>query len=337
MRRDRDVMERLAAADPAPDAERLSREEQREAEALLARLLATPVGPAADRTRPRFPGVRRRTLLVALGSAFAAVAGVAAIGLLETSAPGDGGIVEKAIAAVTREDAVHHVLGRTRATGSGFDEGGQTVYFESWHTTGGRIHAKAFAANGMRRGRLVAEEAGKRRRDRTSGPALRYDPRENTVYPSAFGRAPDADAVPDIDPFADPGVRLRELEREGRLRLEDTTSVGGRRAYRLVSDSATRWRGFTFDRVEYLVDADTYLPLAQRVLARVESDRTTYELSTRYLTYERVPLDSRSRAELDLDPHPDATCATGAGDISGRGLGFPNPCRSDMENRSGAP
>ena len=48
---------------------------------------------------------------------------------------------------------------------------------------------------------------------------------------------------------------------------------------------------------------------------------------TRYLAYEHLPLDARSRSDLDLDPHPRATCATGAGELRGpRGLGNPNPC-----------
>jgi hypothetical protein len=200
------------------------------------------------------------------------------------------------------------------------------------------VHQKVFAASGERRGKLIGESAGQRRPGRTSGPALRYDPRENTILPSGFGRAPDAGEVPDIDPFADPGARLRELERQGRLRLADTTTFAGRRAFRLVSDSSTRWRGFAFERVEYLVDADTYLPLAERVLARVDSGRT-YRLFTRYLVYERLPLDRRSRGQLDLDPHPGARCAPGAGELRGeRALGFPNPCPPpDRRSADGAP
>jgi hypothetical protein len=48
---------------------------------------------------------------------------------------------------------------------------------------------------------------------------------------------------------------------------------------------------------------------------------------TRYVVYARLPLNARSRAKLDLDPHPGARCAPGADKIMGRGtLGFPNPC-----------
>ena len=60
MRRHDELMERLAAADPVRDPEELTPEDQREADALLARLLATPVEPAAEPRRPRSQLRRRR-------------------------------------------------------------------------------------------------------------------------------------------------------------------------------------------------------------------------------------------------------------------------------------
>jgi hypothetical protein len=323
MPRDQDLMERLAAADPLAGADQLSPDDQREAEALLTRLRATP-GPEAQGAgawRRRAP---RRALLAA-GAAVAAAAALIALDLLDSDTPGTD-VVELAVAAVTREDSVYHVLQRVRAPIAGIPESDRAVYLESWHSSDGRIHVKSFAADGARRGELLSEEAGRRRPGRRFWPALRYHPRENTVYPSGLGRAHDADPVPEIDPFADPGARLRQLERQGRLRLAETTRFAGRRAYRLVMDSPARWRGFTFERVDYLVDSETYFPLAQRVSARVDSGRT-YRYVARYLAYERLPLDARSRAQLDLDSHPGATCAPGAGKLRGdRGLGFPNPC-----------
>jgi hypothetical protein len=324
MRPDRDPMQMLAAADPLRDGVQLTHVEEREAEALLARLLATPAGPGTEERRARRPRLRRWALAAA-GVACSAAAAFAAVNLVDSDGPGPG-VIEKAVAAVTREDVVYHVLQRTHPTATGFPEGGQTVYSESWHTTDGRVHVKMFAADGSRRGRLLDELAGRRRPGRTSGPALRYDPRENTITESGFGRAPDADAVPDIDPFGDPGAQLRALQEQGRLRLAGTTRVGGRRAYRLVSDSTTRWRSFAFERVEYLVDSETYLPLSQRVSARVDSERT-YKLFTRFLDYERLPLSEKNRAFLDLDPHPGAKCSRHAGELRGeRGVGFSNPC-----------
>jgi hypothetical protein len=332
MRPDRELMERLVAADPTPDAERLSPDEQREAEALLAHLLATPTGPPTDRRPVRRPRVGRRALLVAVGAACAAAAAVAAIELFDSGAPTDARIVEKAVAAVTRADAVYHVLERRQATGRGFPEGGQTFYFESWRTTDGRIHEKEFAASGARRGKLRRETAGRLRPGSTLGPALTYDVRRNTIYPTGVGR-PDVGSVPDIDPFSDPGARLKELQRRGQLRVAETTRFDGRRAYRLVADAPSRWHSFTFEGIEYLVDAETYLPLTQSVSARVHQQvyggadfERTYRLSTRYLIYERLPVNARSRAQLDLDPHPGATCAPGAAKLRGLGPGFVNPC-----------
>ena len=67
MRRHEELMGRLAAADPVRDREPLTPEAQREADALLARLLATPVEPATAPRRPRSQ-LRRRALAVATGS-----------------------------------------------------------------------------------------------------------------------------------------------------------------------------------------------------------------------------------------------------------------------------
>jgi hypothetical protein len=186
-------------------------------------------------------------------------------------------------------------------------------------------------------GRRLDVCAGRLRPGSTLGPALTYDVRRNTIYPTGVGR-PDVDSVPEIDPFSDPGARLEELQRRSQLRVAGTTRVGGRRAYRLVADAPSRWRSFTFEGVEYLVDAETYLPLTQRVSVRVDS-RPGYSLFIRYLVYERLPLDARSRAQLDLDRHPGAACAPGVAKLQGGlGPGFANLCPpSDATAPSRAP
>ena len=80
------------------------------------------------------------------------------------------------------------------------------------------------------------------------------------------------------------------------------------------------------ERVEFLVDAETYLPLATHFTQRLQNGERI-DLFIRYLVYERLPLNARTRAQLDLDPHPGAKCAPGADKTMGRGsLGFPNPC-----------
>ena len=245
--------------------------------------------------------------------------------LLSGGTSGGGGVVDKAVAAVTRDDVVYHVVQRTHDTTPG--EPARAAYLESWHTTDGLMHEKVFAARGNRRGPLLGEMAGRRRPGRSSGPALAYDPRENTITRIGFGRARDADSVPDLDPFGDPSARLRTLQQRGELRAAGTTRFAGRRAYRLVARSAS-WRDFDYERIEFLVDAETYLPLAQRVSVRVNPD-LAYRFFTRFLVYERSPLDARSRGLLALDPHPGATCRTGR--ASGKsGLGFPDPCRGSQ-------
>lgn len=318
----RDLMERLVAADPAPDAEQLNAAEQNKADALLRRLLDSSAPPVVP---PRRAGPLRwrRWMLVAAGAACSVLAAVAAIDLLDSDAPG-AGVVEKAVAAVSEEDAVYHVLRRTLVPGEFLSGESRTVYSESWHTTNGRKHEKLFLGRAGRRGRLGFELAGQRRPGRTSGPALRYDPASNTIYRSGFGQAAGENDPPYIDPYADPGISLRALEQQGRLRLTGTTKVGDRRAYRLASEPSGSPP--ERERVEFLVDAKTYLPLAETRWWRVASGRT-HRFATRYLVYERLQLDARSRAQLDLDPHPGATCATGAGKLrTDRPLGFPNPC-----------
>jgi hypothetical protein len=316
-----ELMERLAMADPLPDAERLTPDEQRAADVLLARVLATPV--SGERGLPARPRVRRWAL-AATATACVALVAFAAANLLDSEAPGPD-VVELAVAAVSDDDAVYHVVERLRASGS-VPGAGQRIDRESWHTTDGRVHQKLFAPRGERRGRLVAEHAGRRTPGRRGGPVLRWDARSNTIYSNRFGTSPGSRGAPGVDPFGDPGPGLRALESEGRLRVAGRAEVDGRRAYRLTSGYVEGFIRGTRERVVFLVDAETYLPLASRFTQR-SPDGNNFELSTRYLVYERLPLDARSRAQLDLDPHPGAKCAPGANETMGTGsLGFPNPC-----------
>ena len=250
----------------------------------------------------------RLRVLAAAGVA-TAVAAFAAINLVD----GDGGgrgVVDKAIAAVAREDSVYHILERKRGTGTVPGARVGPFYFESWYSSDGRRHEKVFSAEGGVRGRLLEEVAGRRRPGLLSGPLLRYDPRADRVYPSGFARGADADELPFVDPHGDPGAALRELEAQGLLSSDGETRIGGVRAYRRVSEPVSEVGGV--HRVRYLVDSETYLPLVQRWSLRQDSGETIGFVS-RFLVYERLPLDARSEAKLDLDPHPGATCAIGAG------------------------
>jgi hypothetical protein len=304
-----DLMERLAAADPLRD-EQLSPDDQREADALLARLLATPVA------RPR--RARRRALVV-VAAACAALAAVAAIDLLGSGTPGSG-VIDRAVAAVTRGGVVYHVVEFT--TGRGSDVPTREVISESWYTSDGRLHRKAFTVRDGRRGRLAEDFAGRRLPGRAGGSALRWDGSANTITESGF--AGGNGDTPSLDSFADPGTQLRALQSQGKLRVDGTTSVDGRRVYRLGSGKLSV-DGYDWE-IEYTVDAQSYLPLARHLTYHMGEGRTV-EVLTRYRVYERLPLDAQTRRLLALDPHPKAKCSEFAHELTEqRDLGFPNPC-----------
>ena len=320
------LMDRLVAADPWPDAERLSPQEQREADALLERVLTTSADDVAESRRAAPPRRVRRWAIATAGVFCLAVTAFAAVNLLDSDTPGPG-VVERAVAATTRGGVVYHVLERASGRSTGIpDVGRQTFYFESWHTTGGRIHRKTFAANGPVRGRLLEEVAGRRLPGRRGGPLLRWDAHSNTISEAGFAVGSDGSGPPRLDPFGDPGTTLRTLERQGRLRVAGSERVIGRTAYRLVSGVVPGEDGEKHS-VEFLVDSETYLPLAQRHRVWSGSERGITFVS-RYVVYERLPLSAGSREQLDLDPHPGATCSENAGKLKGRraAIGFPNPC-----------
>ena len=317
MRPPHDLMERLAAADPMADAERLSAEQQHEADALLDRLLATPAEPVA---RPR---ARRRLLRFAAAAACAAAALFVVLNVVDSETPAPN-VIDRAIAALSDGDAVYHVVSRTRGEVSFDPRGTRTLWNESWHTTSGMMHNRWYTDRDGRRGRYVEDFAGRRRPGRRGGPALRWSILDNTITESGFGSSGGGVGAPGIDPF-DPARSLRESQAEGRLRVAGTTEVDGRRAYRLVSGTVPGHSG-SKEHTELLVDAETYLPLAQRYSALLKGE-STYKSFTRFLTYERLPLNDQTKAHLDLDPHPGAKCSPFAGQMTGkRDVGFPNPC-----------
>ena len=317
MRPPQDLMERLAAADPRSDAEPPSPEQQREADVLLERLLTTPVETVERPRRHR----RWPRLVVVTACAAAALFLVLNVVDSETPAPN---VIDRAIAALSHEDAVYHVVSRTRGEASFDDRGPLVLWTESWHTTGGLMHRRTYTDRDGHRGRFVDDFAGRRRPGRRGGPALSWDARTNTITESGFGTSGGGGGAPGIDPF-DPARGLRELQAEGRLRVAATTEVDGRRAYRLVSGNVSGSSG-SKEHTELLVDAETYLPLAQRYSV-LNKDRSTLKFFTRYVTYERLPLNDATKARLNLDPHPGAKCSPFAGKMTGkRDVGFPNPC-----------
>jgi hypothetical protein len=317
-----DLMKRLAEADPLRDAEQLDLDAEREADALLARLLATPPEPGAS---PR-PRLRRWTLSTAAVAGIAAAA-FAAVNLVGSDAPGPGGVEDaiaaKTVAALTQRDSVFHVLQRKRGTSNLPGANVGPFLAESWHSSEGQFHEKVFADEDGRRGRLLEESAGRRPLDRGVGALLTYDPSQNRLHASGIGGSANTDELPALDPNADPGTTLRQLETRGLLHAAGATQLGDRRAYRLVSDPIKADGGE--ERFEYLVDSETYLPLRQRWTLHRGSE--VFGVDFEFLAYERLPLNAGFQAHLDLDPHPGASCEPGAEEPDEQALGFANPCR----------
>jgi hypothetical protein len=265
--------------------------------------------------------------LASASVAAAATAVVVVANLLDSDVPGTG-VVEHAVAAVTRDNVIYHAVERSHFTAS-FEPRGETHYIESWHTSDGRIHQRTFAAKDGGRGRLLEDFAGRRLPGQRVGPLLRWDAWSNTISEGGFGPGPDTGA-PGLGLVGDHGSQLRSFQAQGRLRVAGTTSIRGRPAYRLVSGPVPIEHGV--ERVEFLVDTRTYLPLARRFWTRYRSTdpgnpTTRIRVVGRYLVYERLPLNSTNSALLHLDPHPGAKCSQFAHELRGeRGVGFPNPC-----------
>jgi hypothetical protein len=290
-----DLIQRLQEADPLPDAERLTPDEQREADALLARLTAEPVAP---RARPR---ARRWALAAAAASTFALVLG--GVSLLDGDEGGPG-VAARAVAAVTDKTAIYHTVWIARATvPDAEDPSPRPVWFESWDAQDGSMHQKLFSVVDGGRGKLMGEMAGRlqpRGRGRFGGPLLRYDPDDNAIRHSGFGRSPIRGNPPTLSPGIDPGRSLKALQAQGRLRLAGRARVGDRDAYRLVSGPVPGFHKGNVDRYEYLVDSETYYPLL------VHFSSGDFRITVRYLVYERLPFDAAHRKLLKLDPHPGA-------------------------------
>ena len=204
----RDLIERLRDADPLPDAERLTPEDQRAADALLDRLTSEPVPAASPPRRPRLRG-----LALAAGVAAALALALAVVSLIDDE-PGGPGVVELAVAASTDKAAIYHKVALERLISADVPAGalGREAIFESWDAPDGSTHQKVFRAEDGRRGKLVGETAGRlhpRPHGRFGGPVKIYDPRTQTIRHSRFGRIGkwhDRRAQPRRRPRHDPAV-----------------------------------------------------------------------------------------------------------------------------------
>src|SRR3954454_6297094 len=128
MNRLQDVMDRLAAVDPVAEPSGVGTDDdQREADALLERILAAPAA-APSRGRPR-----RRWPRLAVATAFGAVILFATFSLLD---PDDGhapNVVARAVAALTQKDAVYHAVFIAHIRNSAYPERRPSPFEETWH------------------------------------------------------------------------------------------------------------------------------------------------------------------------------------------------------------
>ena len=289
-----DPIERLTAADPLPEAERLSEADQREADALLARIVAEQPEPATKSTRR----ARRRWLPAVAATAAAIALTLIVIDVVDEGAPGPS-VVDRAIAAVSFPNAIYHTVEVA-------DVGHQQFYRQSWY--GPRVtHQKTYNFRDGQRGKLILEEVIRPRLTRTGRHrhvGIVFDPEHNLIQRIPMGGGSGESDFPEIDPSKDPAEGLRGLQREGRLRLVGSEQFEGRKVYRLVGDVAHQ-RGIRVNRVVYLVDAETYRPvLLEWVFAQHGPARVRF--TTHFTTYERLPATADNRELLKMDPHPGA-------------------------------
>ena len=293
-----DPMERLIAADPLPEAERLTDADQAEADALLARILAEQ--PERARRAPR-----RRWVPAIAATAAAVALALVAIDVVDEDASGPG-IIDRAVAAVSDPNAIYHTVEvlRLRGVDSDAPHRAWSSYTESWYGPNHATRQLGYTFRHGHRGRLLSEQVTRfwpRRDGRFRGRGAMYDPVHNRITHVGVGRLSN-DRIPFFDPNGDPAAGLRKLQREGRLQLAGSERLDGHRVYRLTS-TPFRWcEGL--NRINYLVDARTYYPVFVRWVSQGRDHRIVSE--TRYLTYERLPFDPEHRKLLKMDPHPGA-------------------------------
>jgi hypothetical protein len=313
-----ELKERVTRANPVPSGEATTPDERREAEALLERLVAQPL---TKPHRPRRTHPRRRPRRLALAGALLAVLGAAALAAVDLidSRHGRDGILDRAVAAVSQEDVIHAVTERlnltTRQLNAGAGTRRETRFRRYWLWPGqGRTRFLDYRAQpDGRPGRLAAETVSDGRRlvfwiaDTNSMNVFDLSGDQGTGQPSL----PDG-GYPGFDPFSDPSGQLRRHVEDGALRVAGRTTVRGSSAYRLVSGRLSRPSpGVVWERVAYLVDAKSFLPLATLWSGVFESDaprsaRERADLRLDYLRYERLPVTDANKALLEMGPHPGA-------------------------------
>lgn len=309
-----ELMTRLERANPVtPDQE--SADDSRSA--LLDRVLAEPMSAKPPpRRAPRTPLSPRRIALAGACVAVLGLAALAALDLLDSEGDAPGGIVERAVAALSDENAIYAVTERSLSTITPLD-GGKVVRERSFRRywlwkAGKRSRFVDYRAlpDGSR-GQLLEDIA-------FHGDRLYwYSADTNQLQVSDRGWPRERPSLgnsdyPGLDPFSDPGAQLRRYVDDGRLRVAGQTTVRGRTAYRLVSRPLSNDKaGVRDETVTYLVDADNYLPLQVRSSGTVftpggdpSSDRFRYSVRGDYLSYEALPDSEPNRARLRVGRYP---------------------------------
>ena len=304
-----ELMDRLARANPTQTDEPLTAEEQRETDALLARILADSPTVTAPK---RAPTLRR----VAPAAGLLAVLALAAVIVIDIvdSEERSSGIVERAVAAVSQENVIYAIMGRATITSKALEPGADIVpderlFARSWFWGEGersRMLRYRVLPSGSPGGllgevvstpeRIVWFDAKGNRELAANWDEWDEDPRE---------RPPTDGGYPGFDPSSNPGAQLREHVEHDRLRVAGRTTVRGRTAYRLVSspipDPDSRSDHM---RVTYLVDALTYLPLEVRQRSVIDSSdvpgggRERLSARIEYLRYEALPVTDANKRLL---------------------------------------
>jgi hypothetical protein len=316
------LIDGLAEADPCREEPAApSAEETAEAQRALAAIMATPSQELPVKRRRR-PG--RFAAVAALGACLAALA-VLLFDPLATKGPG-GEILDSAVAAVSSDDAIYHIVERVTVTRTPEEEALGWPYrsksvqiVESWHSSDGRMRAVQYRLDGASR-RVEVEVARGFKETRV------YDPNIDRVSDQPNQPISDAsDPLPSLDPFQDPGKQLKAMRDSGRLELVGEVDADGSTAYLLRSGAHDgRMPDMQARTVEFVVDRSDYLPIRQvitgfsqldvgddvfehpsqaealRRAQRTGRTRVTEEVRREFSVYEEFPLNAETAENLEL-------------------------------------
>ena len=118
-------------------------------------------------------------------------------------------------------------------------------------------------------------------------------------------RKPGRDGEPFVEAGSpDPVSDVERLLAEGKLRDHGVSVRDGRRV-RVLSATSTRGVGpdaFDTTTVEYVVDAETFAPIAATTTTRMQDSGATATTRAAFTGYERIPLTGDTAAMLEIRP-----------------------------------